>query len=169
MVKEFTYNEDKVGGAFKGDLATGGSETTIRPIGVYSFENASWVQSLAAPPGALNLIPDDTQPDGTYETAVEDEKTWIIIGYAEMIANVPIVTQVQEYTNDGEGLRNPLYVYPHQALANLRIVERGSALWIETGDRLDIDVYVRVDTDTGFWPLGLECLVETQIEDFHQA
>lgn len=168
-VKEFTYNEDKVGGAFKGDLATGSSETTIRPLGIYGFTNASWTQRLATAPGAMNLIPDETQVDGSYETATEDEVSWLILGYAEMIAGVPIVTRIQEYTNDGVGLRNPLYVYPQQALTDLLIVERGSAFWIETGDRLDIDVYVRNDTLTGFWPIGLECLVETQITDFHLA
>lgn len=165
-VKEFTYNEDKVGGSFKGDLAKGGRETTIRPLGTWSFSNAAWSQTLSGAPGMLNLIPDDTQADASTETATEDEQTWLILGYAELIAGVPIVERVQEYTNDSEGLRNPLYVYLQQALSDLLIIERGSPLYIEDGDNLDLDVYVRNDTYTGFFPIGLECLVETQITDF---
>lgn len=165
-VKEFTYNTDKVGGSFKGDLATGLRETTIRPLGTWSFSNAAWTQQLSGAPGMLNLIPDDDESDGSTETATEDQKTWLILGYAELIAGVPIVERVQEYMNDAEGLRNPLYVYLQQALSDLLIIERGSPLWTETGDALDIDVYVRNDTYTGFFPIGLECLVESQITDF---
>ena len=168
-VKEFTYNEDKVGGSFKGDLATGSMETTLRPLGVYSFANALWTQRLAAAPGTLNLIPDDTQADETRETATEDQKTWLILGYCEFIAGVPIVTVVQEYINDSEGLRNPLYPYLVQAMSDLLIMERGSALWVETKEQLDIDVRVRNDTITGFWPIGLECLIETAITDIHHS
>lgn len=164
-VKEFTYNEDKVNGSFKGDLATGASETTIRPLIPESFAHAQYTQRRVAGAGVMNLIPDDTQAASSVETATKNEKTWLILGYCEFIAGVPIVTILQEYINDSEGLRNPLYVYPQQALTDLLLVERASALWIETGKQLDIDYYVRNDTVTGFFPVGLECLVETQITD----
>lgn len=169
-VKEFSYSEDKVGGIFKGDLATGSQETTIRPIQPETFANAEYTQDSGVAAGdTINLIPDDGVADGSVETATEDEETWLILGYAEFIAGVPIATIIQEFTNDGEGLRNPLYIYPQQAMTNLLLAERSSPLWIETGHTLDIDYYLRNDTVTGMWPIGLECIVESAITDIRLA
>lgn len=166
-VKEFSYNEDKVGGSFAGIHAQGAQETLIRPLVPESFAHAQYTQQGAAAPETINLIPDDTQADGSTETATEDVKTWIIFGYAELIAGVPIATIVQEHINDQEGLRNPLYCYPQTAMTDLLLYERGSALWIETKEQLDIDYFVRNDTVTGFWPIGLECITESGITDIY--
>ena len=170
VVKEFTYSTEKVNGEFLGDLARGNKETTIRPLVLDSFGDedhnlvASYTQTPAAV-GEQHIIPNNAAHAAgrTVAVAHERERTWIILGYAELHATIPVIDAIQEHVNDSVGFRKPIYLYPQMAITNLLLVEKASPLWVETGHELDIDGYAfRVNT-FGLWPIGVEVITDAAI------
>ena len=171
VAKEFTYSTEKVNGEFMGDLARGASETTIRPLVLDSFGSAANVlsavysQNLPGAPAELHIIPDRVSHAAGRTVVVTHDKrrTWIILGYAELVATVSIIDAVQEHVNDRVGFRKPIYVYPQHAMTNLLLVQKGTPLWVETNHEFDLDGYAINNTMTGMWPIGVEVIVDVEI------
>jgi len=170
VVKEFTYSTEKVNGEFLGDLARGSKETTIRPLVLDSFGDANhnlvaaYTQTPAAV-GEQHIIPTNAAHALGRTVAVthENERTWVILGYAELHATIPVIDAIQEHINDSVGFRKPIYLYPQMAITNLLLVEKASPLWVETDHEFDLDGYAyRVNT-FGLWPIGVEVITDAAI------
>jgi len=170
FVKEFTYSTEKVNGEFMGDLARGARETTIRPIVRDSFGDeagtcyASYFQVPAAANAELHIIPDvASQAITTTVTAHENHRAWLILGYAELFATLPVIDGIQEWVNDSIGFRKPIYCYPQHAITNLLLVQSGTPLYVETGDQFDLDGFAISTNTTGIWPIGVEVIIDPSI------
>lgn len=170
FVKEFTYSTEKVNGEFMGDMARGGSETTIRPIVRDSFgdEAGNCYASYQQVPAAnveQHIIPDAAShvASGGSVHAHDKHRAWLILGYAELIATVPVMDAVQEWVNDSIAFRKPIYLYPQHALTNLLLVQSGTPLYVETDEQYDLDGWPWTTNTTGMWPIGVEAIVDPSI------
>lgn len=173
VAREFTYSTEKVNGEFLGDLARGSKETTIRPLVLDSFGGgvaphntlSAVYQQTPTAVGELHIIPDAVSHTAgrTVVYTRDKRRTWIILGYAELVATIPVVEAIQEHINDSVGFRKPIYIYPQHAISNLLLTEKGSPLWVETGSEFDLDGYAWIVNATGMWPIGVECIVDAEI------
>ena len=170
-VKEFTYSTEKVNGEFMGDEARGAMETTMRPLVLDSFGSLAHVLSVTnywQIPVALaenHIIPDNVNnAAGRTEVFTHDRRrAWLILGWAELIATIPVYDSVQEWINDSMGFRKPYYLYPHVAMTNLLLMEKGTPTWVETNHSWDADGFALSATQSGMWPIGVEVIVDPEI------
>lgn len=171
FVKEFTYSTEKVNGDFMGDMAKGASETQLRPIVRDCFGDeagacyASYWQTPAAADAEIHIIPDEaSHAAGNTEVLAHDEhRAWLILGYAELKATLPVLDAVQEWVNDSIQFRKPLYLYPQHAMTNLLLMQNGTPLYVETDEEYDLDGYALSTNTTGLWPIGFECIIDPSI------
>lgn len=171
FVKEFTYSTEKVNGEFMGDLARGGSETTIRPLVLDSFGNLAHVQACAnywQLPAALadnNIIPDNVSHAAGRTTVLAHEnlRAFFIIGYAELVSGVAVYDAVQEWVNDSIAFRKPLYCWPQLSMTNILLMQSGTPLYVETGEEYDLDGFATAAVNSGMWPIGVECIVDPEM------
>jgi len=139
--------------------AEGAGQAIVRPLTAQSFQNASYSQ-IPSSTGQFNVIPDESQADGTTETATENEQAWMVFGYAEFYGgNRAPYDYVQENINDDIGNRRPFHLRNQvEQKGTLKVVsrERGP-LFVEPGFDLDIDAnVVTTGIETGLFPLGIE-------------
>lgn len=139
----------------------GAGEAMVRPFRTDSFSNAQYAQTPTAT-GQFNIIPDDTQADGSTETATSNEQAWIIIGFVERLASGEMpYDYIQADINDNVGVRREENVLLQmEGQDTLRVYERfRGPLMVEPGFDLDIDVNVKTtNIQTGLWPLGVEVI-----------
>lgn len=143
--------------------AEGAGEAIVRPLQVDSFANAQYQQTVENP-GVFNIIPDDTQADGSVETATQNEQAWLVIGYAEFYGDNKLpYDKIQDEVNDGIGVRRPIYTRnAMETKQTLKIINRRRGpLPVEPGFDLDIDVDIipgQTGIDVGLFPLGIEVI-----------
>lgn len=179
VCKEFTYSTEKVNGTFVGDAARGAQQTTMRPLVRDTFYDPTlpglvidWVQSQPAaawPAGAaLHVIPSRRTwaLGSTYAEAVEDEQTYLILGYAEFLQNFPVAIAIHDWINDSLGWRNQNYFYPNHAMSNLMLMQFGSPRWVQTNERYRCDSWVRENKNVSVWPIGVEILIADRVGEY---
>lgn len=174
VAKEFTYSTEKVNGSFIGDEAAGAMETTMRPLIRDSFPGdvtpaltvLDWRQAepLALWPGgsAIHIIPSrrmwNAPNNNRWAVALDNHRTWVILGYAEFLQDFPVVTALHDRINDAQGWRLQQYFYPNHSLTNLMFHQHGSSRWVETGTQYRCDAWVRDNKAVCLWPIGVEIL-----------
>lgn len=139
----------------------GAGEAMVRPLRTDSFSNAQYSQTPTTA-GQFNIIPDDTQGDGSVETATQNEQAWIIIGWLERLAGSEApYDYLQADINDNVGVRREEFLmYQMEGRDTLKIAERfRGPLIVPPGFDLDVDVNVKTtNITTGLWPLGVEVI-----------
>lgn len=145
----------------------GAGEAMVRPLRTDSFEDsggtvqAQYAQTPTAT-GQFNIIPDDTQADGTTITATGNEAAWIIFGWIERLAsNEMPYDYLQADINDNKGIRREEFLlWQMEGPDTLKVSERiRGPLIVEPGFDLDVDVNVKTtNITTGLWPVGIEVI-----------
>lgn len=139
----------------------GAGEAMVRPLRTKSFGNAQYAQTPSST-GQFNIIPDDTQTDGSTETATAKEQAWAIIGWIEPRAgNVVPYDYVQADINDNLGVRREEFLkYQMETKDTLKWAERNRGpLLVPPGFDLDVDVNITTTgIETGLWPVGVEII-----------
>lgn len=171
IVKEFTYSTEKVNGSFVGDEAAGNMETTIRPLCRDTFVgnitgglclDYRQSQPLALwPAGALiHVIPSRRAwaLGDRFATALRNHQTWLILGFAELLQDTPVVTALHDWINDHQGWRLPHWFFANHALSNMMFHAFGSPRWVETDTSYRCDAWVRENKNVCLWPIGIEVL-----------
>lgn len=139
----------------------GAGEAMIRPFRTDAFSNSQYYQTPGST-GQFNIIPDDTQANGSTETATANEQAWIIFGWYEPVAgNVVPYDYLQADINDNVGVRREEFLkYQMEGKGTLKWAERfRGPLMVPPGFDLDIDVnVVETGIETGLWPVGVEII-----------
>jgi len=142
----------------------GAGEAYVRPLRPATFTDfgATYAQTFTST-GRNNLLPDEANAtNGDAETAVTNEKAWMIFGWIERLAGNEVPYDVlQVDVNDNIGVRREEnLVLQMEGRDTLKVAERSRGpAFVEPGFDIDIDVDVKTtNIQTGLWPIGFEVI-----------
>lgn len=155
-------NEGDKTGSFRGQNAAGGSQWGLEGISTNTFNDLEASDRVLTPDGTG---PTDLFPRNGDDTASLDEDTQsvLIMGWYSS-TNPRAVEHVQVGIDDGE-TRTAQEVYSHMQLGTLQSVDSPSVEYITDDDSYDIDVGVVEETETDFFPYGVDINTAANLTD----
>lgn len=139
--------------------AEGSGEAIIRPLSDQSFQNATYAQTPSST-GQFNIVPDNSQADGTMATATQNEQAWIVFGFIDYYTGsyVPY-DYTQSNVSDNIGVRRPFPLRNQMDSDDtLDVADRKRGpLLVSPGTSMDIDANIHTpDVKIGLFPVGFE-------------